>query len=211
MVIKPLLIRALETALNSYLALDNNRQQFLAPLAGKVIAVTVEPFDETVYLCPAADTIQLLDYYPDIPDTRISGSPWSLGLMGVRLKPMRSVFSGEVKIEGDIQAGRKFQALFDKLDIDLEGKLSRYTGDAIAHNVAGFFRSGQRWTKETIETFKLNLTEFLQDETKDLPAVPEADIFFSQVDEVRTDFDRLLSRVARLKAMMASANHDSGT
>lgn len=211
MVIKPLLIGALETALNSYLALDNNRQHFLKPLAGKIIAITVQPFNETVYLCPSTNTIQLLDYYPDTPDTRISGSMWSLGLMGISSKPMRSIFSGQVKIEGDIHTGRKFQELFDKLDIDLEAKLSQYTGDAIAQNIAVLFRSGQNWSKETIETFKFNLTEFLQDETKDLPSVPEADIFYSQVDELRTDFDRLQSRIARLSTMMKAAKHESET
>ena len=41
MVIKPLLMSALETALNKYLALDQNSGVFLAPLAGKVIAVTI--------------------------------------------------------------------------------------------------------------------------------------------------------------------------
>jgi len=32
--------------------------------------------------------------------------------MGLSSKPMRSIFSGEVKIEGDMQTGRKFQELF---------------------------------------------------------------------------------------------------
>lgn len=209
MVIKPLLIGALETALNSYLALDNNKRQFLAPLEGKVIAVTVQPFNETVYLCPASDSIQLLDYYPDNPDTRITGSLWSLGFMGISGKPMRSIFSGAVKIEGDIHAGRKFQELFDKLDIDLERKLSQVTGDNVARSIAGLFRSGLTWSRESIETFKLNLTEFLQDETKDLPAVPEADIFFSQVDELRTDYDRLQSRIERLAKITKSAKTES--
>ena len=53
MVIKPLLMSALETALNKYLALDQNSGVFLAPLAGKVIAVTITPFNETIYLCPS--------------------------------------------------------------------------------------------------------------------------------------------------------------
>jgi ubiquinone biosynthesis accessory factor UbiJ len=199
MTIKPLLIGALEATLNQYLALDQDSGYFLTPLAGKVIAVTVLPFDETIYLCPTTDSIQCLDQFPEPADTRLSGSLWALGLMGLSSTPMRSVFSGEVKIEGDMQTGRKFQELFAKLDIDLEEKLSQFTGDIIAHKLANFFRAGQSWGKDSLETFKMNATEFLQEETRDLPSTPEVDIYYAQVDELRTDFDRLQSRVERLE------------
>jgi ubiquinone biosynthesis accessory factor UbiJ len=199
MIVKPLLMGAVEAALNRYLALDQNSGVFLAPLAGKIIAVTVTPFNETIYLCPSCDSIQLLDYSPAQPDTQLTGSVFALGLMGLSSKPMRSIFSGEVKIEGDMNTGRKFQELFDKLDINLELQLARYTGDSIAHTISQFFRAGQEWSRESIETFRLNASEFLQEETRDLPSEPEADIFFAQVDKLRTDFDRLQSRVERLE------------
>lgn len=199
MITKPLLMSALETALNRYLALDQNCGVFLAPLAGKIIAVTITQLNETIYLCPSSDSIQLLDYCPDQPDTQLTGSVFALGLMGLSSKPMRSIFSGEVKIEGDMTTGRKFQELFAKLDINLEQQLARYTGDNIAHNISQFFRNGQNWSKESIETFRLNTSEFLQEETRDLPAGPEVDIFYTQVDELRNDFDRLQSRVERLE------------
>jgi ubiquinone biosynthesis protein UbiJ len=199
MIIKPLLVGALEATLNQYLALDQDSGYFLTPLAGKVIAVTVEPFDETIYLCPTTHSIQCLDQFPNLPDTRLTGSVWALGLMGLSSTPMRSVFSGEVKIEGDMQTGRKFQELFAKLDIDLEEKLSQFTGDIIAHKVANFFRASQNWSKDSLETFRLNAKEFLQEETRDLPSAPEADIYHAQVDELRTDVDRLQSRIERLE------------
>jgi ubiquinone biosynthesis accessory factor UbiJ len=198
MLIKPLLIATLETALNRYLALDNNKEDLLIPLKGKIIALTVQPFNETLYLCPTSDSIQIIDQITGQPDTTISGSAWALGLMGISAKPMRSVFSGEIKIEGDIQTGKQFQAVFKKLDIDLEGLLAQYTGDDIASRISQFFRSGQEWGKETIETFKLNAAEFLQEETRDLPAKAEINIYYQQVDELRNAYDRLQSRVDRL-------------
>jgi len=206
MAIKPLLIGALETALNQYLALDENHSVFLAPLVGKTIAVTVQPFAETIYLCPTAESIQVLDYSTDQADTHLTGSIISLGLMGLSGKPMRSVFSGEVIIEGDMHTGRKFQELFAKLDIDLEKKLAQYTGDNIAHNISRFFRTGQNWSRDTLETFRLNLAEFLQEETRDLPAAPEIDIYYHQVDGLRLDFDRLQSRISRLENILGASH-----
>ncbi len=192
----------LETALNKFLALDQNRGVFLTPLDGKIIAITVTPFNETIYLSPNLDSIQLLDYSPGQQDTHLTGSVFAFGLMGLSSKPMRSIFSGEVIIEGDMHTGRKFQELFAKLDINLEQKLARYTGVSLAHNMSQFFRVTQNWGRESLETFRLNASEFLQEETRDLPATPEIDIFYSQVDLLRTDFDRLKSRVDRLEHVL---------
>jgi len=199
MVIKSLLMSAMEAALNKFLAMDQSSGVLLAPLAGKVIAVTISTFNETIYLCPTADSIQLLDYSRDQPDTQLTGSVFALGLMGLSSKTMPSIFSGEVMIDGDMDTGQEFQELFAKLDINFEQQLALYTGDTIAHNISRFFRAGQEWSKESIETFRLNVSEFLQEETRDLPSVPEMDIFYRQIDELHTDFDRLQSRIERLE------------
>ncbi len=199
MIIKPLLISALELALNQYLSLDEDVSLFLKPLANKVIAINILPFDETIYLCPTAEKIQVLENYLPEVDAKISGTLSALGLMGLSSTPMRSIFNGEVKIEGDTETAHKFQQLFDKLDIDLEEKLSQVTGDVVAHKIGIFFRGSQKWTEESIKTFKLNTKEFLQEETRDLPAGPEADILYSQIDEMRADVDRLSARIEQLK------------
>ncbi|MDO9104148.1 MAG: SCP2 sterol-binding domain-containing protein [Methylovulum sp.] len=204
MIIKPLLIGALETAINHYLALDPQRGIFLAPLSGKIIAVTVQPFNETLYLCPGADSIQLLNDCPGQADTHLTGSLFALGLMGLNGNPMRSIFSGAVSIEGDMRTGRKFQELFAKLDINLEAKLASFTGEKYAHRISRLFRTGQNWSKETLETFRLNLSEYLQEETRDLPAAPEMDIFYRRIDGLRTDFDRLQSRIERLENILGA-------
>lgn len=200
--IKPLLIASIEAALNRYLALDVNKDDLLIPLKGKIIALTIQPFNETLYLCPTSDSIQIIDQTLTPPDTTISGSVWALGLMGISAKPIRSVFSGEIKIEGDIQTGQQFQALFKKLDIDLESLLAQYAGTDLASRVSQFFRSGLEWGQETIETFKLNTSEFLQEESRDLPAKPEVDIFYQHVDELRSACDRLQARVERLSQII---------
>jgi ubiquinone biosynthesis protein UbiJ len=189
----------METALNQFLSLDQDASLFLKPMAGKIIAIKVLPFNETIYLCPTEDKIQILESYTPEVDATISGTLSALGLMSLSSTPMRSIFSGEVKIEGDTHLAHKFQQLFDSLDIDLEEKLSQFTGDIIAHKIGNLFRTGQQWTEESIETFKLNSKEFLQEEIRDLPAGPEADIFYHQVDEIRSDFDRLCARVEQLK------------
>ncbi|MDQ7089289.1 MAG: SCP2 sterol-binding domain-containing protein [Methylococcales bacterium] len=207
MLIKPLLSSALETVLNQYLTLDDKAHLFLTPLADKVIAITIEPFNETLYLCPTKTHIQCLENFVGDVDTTLSGSIAAFGVMGLSKTPMRSLFSGDVKITGDTRLGQRFQQLFEQLEIDWEEHLSHLTGEVVAHTLSNLFRSSHHWTQETIETFKLNATEFLQEETRDLPANAEADIFYQQVDSLRMDFDRLCAHVNRLQTL--NTNKDS--
>lgn len=199
MTIKPLLLAALDSALNHYLSLDDNIDTILSPLAGKIVAVTITPFNQTFYLCPTTNRIQVLDTYIGDTDTHITGSLASLGLMGLSGNPANFLFSGEVKIDGDIHTGQKFQDIFKKLNFKLEHKLAKLTGENVAHNIAEAVRSSKQWSEESLRTFKLNASEFLQEETRDLPAKPEADEFYNEVDELRLAFDRLENRIARLE------------
>jgi ubiquinone biosynthesis accessory factor UbiJ len=48
----------------------------------------------------------------------------------------------------------------------------------------------------------LNSSEFLQEETRDLPAKPEAELFYRHVDTLRMDYDRLAARIARLQSQL---------
>ena len=205
MQIKPLLIGALEAAFNSYLGLDEHLEQLLAPMAGKIIAVHITPFNETLYLSPAHDRIQMLESYPGEVDASLSGSLAALGLMGLSATPMRSLFKGEVKIKGDTQLAQKLQRLFEKLDINLEAKLARYTGDVFAQRLSGLLRGSREWTQHSLTSFRLNLEEFLQEETRDLPAKAEAELLFQQIDVCRCDIDRLNARVHRLTVALNSS------
>lgn len=196
--LKPLLISALETALNGYLRLDDRIEQLLVPMVGKVIAVEVTPFEQSLYLCPAADGIQFLEHYEGEIDAKLSGSLSALGLMGLSATPMRSLFKGEVRIEGDTQLAGRLQRLFEKLDINLQGKMAGLIGDELAGKVGGLFRGGRDWGRHSLESLRLNIQEFLQEETRDLPAKAEAEIVFQQVDRCRDDLERLAQRIQRL-------------
>ncbi|MBT3813541.1 MAG: sterol-binding protein [Gammaproteobacteria bacterium] len=202
MTIKPLIIGAFETSLNKYLSLDGDVAVFLQPLQGKIIAVTITPFNETLYLCPNSTNIQIIDHYQGNIDTTISGSLTALGLMGLSSTPARSFFSGEVSITGDLSVGHQFQSLFEKLDIDLEEQVSHVTGDIVAHKVGLFFRNAIRWHQDNLQTAQLNIKEFLQDETQDLPPAPEVNILIQQADQLKEDYERLNARFKRLDAKL---------
>lgn len=200
--VKPLAIGVLESTLNSYLTLDNNLDRLLAPLAGKVIAIHITPGPQIIYFCATPKSVQLLECYYGEIDATLTGSWSALSLMSLSATPMHSLFKGEVQIEGDIELARKLQNLFAKLDIDLESKLAVYTGETFAKRLNQLFGNSKNWSLQSLNSFRLNLQEFLQEETRDLPAKAEAELLFQQIDDFRSDFDRLQARFLRLKSVI---------
>jgi ubiquinone biosynthesis protein UbiJ len=203
--VNPLAIGALETALNQYLSLDKHVDSLLAPLAGKVIAIKITPGQQTIYCCPTPNSIQLLETYYGKIDATLSGSLSALGLMGLSVTPMHALFKGEVRIEGDMEVAHKLQNLFAKLDIDLESKLAAYSGESFAKRLFTLVNSSRHWSRQSLNTFRSNLQEFLQEETRDLPAQAEAELLFQQIDACRSDFDRLQARFHRLDLALNAA------
>lgn len=189
-----------ESTLNKYLSLDEDVAVFLKPLTGKVIAVNIQPFNATFFLCPNSDNMQIIDHYAGIVDTTLTGSLPAFGLMGLSSTPDHFFFSGEIAITGDLSVGYQLQRLFQQLDLDLEEQLSRYTGDVLAHKINHFLRHAKLWHQHNLHTMQLNISEFLQVEMQDLPPDPEVNIFNQKVDQLKEDFDRLSARFKRLDA-----------
>ncbi len=198
MLIHSLFLTTIETALSHFIRLDPDAELFLEPLDGKVIRVDLQNPEFTVYLCPTSSNIQVLEDFDGVPDTRLQGSVMDFMTMGLRQRPMDSLFAGDISLSGDVHTGRDFQDLFERLEIDWEEQISRLTGDVVGHQIGRLFRSAKSWGYESIESFKLNITEYLQEETRELPTRVEIDLFFHAVDDARSDSDRLAARMQRL-------------
>jgi ubiquinone biosynthesis protein UbiJ len=201
----------LETAIGRYLALAPRRRELLEPIAGKLIALRLRPFGATLYLCPTETRVQVLTEAAGEPDVILSGYLGAFAALGLGGSAERRLFAGDIEIEGDADTARRFQALFERLDIDWQAHLARYTGEGIAAACLDLIRSGTAWTRDTADTLRTNLAEFWQEETRELPAHPEADAFFTEVDRLRADHDRLEARIKRLEATLASPALDRST
>jgi ubiquinone biosynthesis protein UbiJ len=197
----PLLLNSLlEDAIRSYLSLDPASRAYLKPLAGKIIALEFTAPGHVVYLSPTETGIHLLGAFEGAPDAALTGSLLAFARMGLGGAPRRFLFSGQIQVTGDTETARRFQSLFQKLAIDWEGQLARLAGETVSSTLFGLLRAGRRWSEDTAEAFRLNLAEYLQEETRDLPARAEANIFYRDVDGIRTDSERLEARIRRLQA-----------
>lgn len=195
MTFRPLFIGVFESALNRFLALDSDARFLIAPLTGKVIGIRVKPFDVMLFFCPSDDGIQLLDAYPGTVDALLTGTALAFGAKGLKKK----LPNNPIEITGNQDIGVSFLNLFESLDIDFEESLSHFTGDIIAHRLGRFFRTGRQRTDDLLVSFRLNVKEFLQEEARDLPAKPEADIFYRKIDDTEKAISQLQTRLQHLE------------
>lgn len=193
-----LLAGLLGDALERFLRLDPRSPAYLAPLAGKIINLRFTPLNLGLYLCPGEDSVEILPNFEGKPDVTLSGSPLAFARMGLSASPRRALFSGDVTVEGDMTTARRFQTLFERLDIDWESLLARFIGATLASRAIGSLRDSTEFGKESLDTLEMNLAEYWQEESRELPAEAEAEIFYEEVDTLRADFDRLEARVERL-------------
>lgn len=202
-----LLISLLEPAVNRVIRLDDRHTELLHPLKDKVIAIELTDMKETLYIFGAEHGLQFMEDYPYPPDAKLSGTLTGFGFMGLSSTPMHSLYKGEIRMEGDTLVAHKLQSLFKKLDIQLESRMATVAGEKIAQQLTGFWKSGKQWTQDSQLSFRLNLEEFLQEETQELPAKSEAEMFFYDVDVLRMDTDRLEAKIQRLKNQVSPTEY----
>jgi len=196
------LLEGIEQALNHYLSLDPRTLAQMADLEGQVLAVELRGLAVTFYLLPGRGGVQVLGRYEGEPDARLSGTPMALGRLGLGANAPGMLFSGEVRIEGDTELGQTFRRILDDMDIDWEEQLARYTGDVVAHQVGRGLRAAAHWGGQVGRSLEQDVTEYLQEETRQLITEHELDDFLEGVDTARADVDRLEARVRRLQRRM---------
>lgn len=188
----------LESAINAALALDSETVARLGGLSGKVVAMELEGTGITLFMLPGREGLRLMGRYEGEPDTTLSGTPLALLRLGGD-RPGDGLFSGDVKIHGDVELGQRMQRILGELDIDWEEHLSHLTGDVVAHQLGNLARGVMRWGRRAAENLQRDLVDYVQEERRDLPSRPELDEFLAAVDRLRSDVDRLTAHVDRLQ------------
>ena len=206
MSVPAIVLAGLEITLNRYLSLDPETLSRLAGMTGKLIAVELRGVGITLYMAPHSGGIQLLREYDGSADAVISGTPLALARVGLG-EERGLLFAGEVEIRGDVTLGQRFESVLRELDIDWEEQLSHLVGDAAAHQVGNLVRDALQWGAKSVDTLGRDLTEYLQEESRQLPQQDEVNKFLAAVDMLRNDVERLDARVKRLQARIDPHEH----
>ncbi|WP_181445644.1 ubiquinone biosynthesis accessory factor UbiJ [Legionella pneumophila] len=192
-------LKALQTAINQAMKLDEQMPQKLQKLDGKTLEMVITPLNVNFYIRFKGSEMQLLHRIDGRPDTIIHSNP--IGLIRLSLLPTskaRSLFNDKIRISGDIELGQSVKKLFDEIDIDWEGHLAHFTGDVVAHQIGSFVRKGLEFKNQFSTSMQQNITEFLQEELRICPSRNELEDFFAEVDELVFSVDRLQAHINNL-------------
>ena len=192
-------ITGLGAVINRYLQLDPDIGPRLAALSGRCIAIELRGLDLTLFIFPDEHGIQLKNHIEGKADTVLRGTPLGMARLGLGGNTEKTLFSGEVIIEGDVETGQAFKGILDGLDIDWEEQLSRLTGDVIAHQLGNSARLARRAFRHGLATLEEDLGEYLQEELRLLPSRIETENFSADVTRLSMDIDRLAARLKRLQ------------
>lgn len=190
----------LAATLTRVLALDPDHARLLKPLAGRIVTIELIPFDQRITLSFTLDTVFVLSDFPGKVDLTLKGSPLAFARLASSPRFQSRLFQGEIQVIGDVHVARRLQILLQCLNLDWESWLADVAGERLAHLVAASIRVAAAWHRHTLKTFQWNLAEFLQEETRALPAPMEAEELYRRIGQLRDDVARLEARVRRLKA-----------
>ena len=103
------------------------------------------------------------------------------------------------RLQGYPQVAERFAKLLKLARPDLEDDASRWIGDVPAHALGEVARGAGAWLARAAGALRMNTAEYLQEESRAMPAALEAEAFYSDVERLRDDVERTAARLARLE------------
>lgn len=197
-----LLATAVEYAVNTALSGSNSAQQDLKRLAGKVVELQIKEWPLRLYFLTQPEKLAVTASHEGKPDISIRAPTGTL--LTAALRRDNTKLRG-IEINGDADTAEHFSRLLKQADLDWEELLSRYVGDAAAHQIGNAVRDLMSWGRDAAERLSKDLAEYLQYESRDLPPRHEVQEFLNGVDRLRDDAERLAARLQRAAAKLQPA------
>jgi len=195
------LLRPLTGILNRNISETTPARELCRQLDGKTVAIRVRDTALAMYFDINDEVLTLRSDSDVDPDVILTGSLLTLARMaapGEQAADGATIRDGTLDITGDAYTAQRFQQLLHHARPDIEEELSQVIGDAAAHQAGELARSVRAWARNARTTMSSNISEYLQEESKQVPSRYEVDRFANDVDSLRDDVARLEARIDRL-------------
>jgi ubiquinone biosynthesis accessory factor UbiJ len=190
-------LRFIEAELNRCVGESTAARDLLARLDGTSFAVHVEGVGLTVALHADGDRLRVDDDATAATAT-LRATPFDL-LRLVNAEGVRGVKRTHAELKGDLQVAERYAQLLKLARPDLEDEAAKWLGDVPAHALGEVVRGVGSWLKRAGDAVRMNTSEYLQEESRAMPASLEAQAFYADVDRLRDDVERAAARLARLE------------
>ena len=103
--------------------------------------------------------------------------------------------NGKISIEGDLELAKQVSQVLKKIEWDVEEDLSSYIGDIPAIKTTKILKKVITSSQKNIKNITGALLEYWQEENKILTKKRNVEIFYSEVDKIFEDTERLEARI----------------
>lgn len=191
------LLRPIANILNRNIRETTPARELSRKLDGKTVAIRVRDTALAMYFEIGDEIVVLRTDYDSDPDVVITGSLLTLAGMAGGAGD-GAVRHGSLDLTGDAYTAQSFQTLLRYAKPDLEEELSTIVGDVAAHRIGEVTRGIRNWATDARATIGVNIREYLQEESGDVPSRYETERFARNVNTLRDDVARLEARLNRL-------------
>jgi len=202
---KPIAGRALETALNRGLALDEATRDAVAKLDGRSVALILASPPLALRLQVEGDRLRVGPVGDDdAPDLAVRSTLGGLlsqlpAWIGSGSRRDDTPPAGRLRIEGDAELARQLQRLVERFDPDWQQPFAAMFGDVLGVQIANACADALRQARSAGAGLAESAAEYVVEESRDVVGRDELNAFHDDVDALRDDAERLAARVRRLQ------------
>ncbi len=188
----PLVI--VEQILNGHVQESTAALDLLSSLHGKSLGVEVRGPGVTIVVSAENEKLRLEFAKDSSATATVSGTPLAL-LASLRGDALSGFKDSGIAISGDAEAAEDFSTLLRLARPDLEEQLSHLAGDVVAHRIGSTVRNARDWSRQAVSALGMNTTEYLQEESRQVPTRVEVEGFFAEIERLRDAAERVAARV----------------
>jgi ubiquinone biosynthesis accessory factor UbiJ len=190
-------LNLIESELNRCIGESTAARDLLARLAGTSFAVHVEGLGITAVLHSDGERLRV-DSAAAAATASLRAAPLDL-LRLMNADGVSGVKRTHAELKGDLQVAERYAQLLKLARPDLEEEAAKWLGDVPAHALGEAVRGIGSWLKRAGGALRMNTAEYLQEESRAMPAPLEAQAFYGDVERLRDDVERAAARLARLE------------
>lgn len=196
--------RVLQEIINRALALDPAAASRVSALSGRSVELTWSTAEMGLRLAVENGVVTVGPRQGQgSADLGVSGS--LAGLLSLAGLGRGGIGPGQrVDISGDAQLAREIEKLVRDASPDLEAALAQRFGDTAGPVMARSLTGAWSWARESAESLRVDIGEYLVEESGDVIGEVELAAFNRDVDTLRDRVERLEQRVDRVKRGQSS-------
>ncbi|WP_312571690.1 ubiquinone biosynthesis accessory factor UbiJ [Stutzerimonas balearica] len=197
------LLASAEQGLNRVLRLGPTALPRLARLAGRIIEIDCSAPAMQLFVLVEEDGLRLASSWAADADCRLRAPASSLVRLLVSRQKTAVLHEPQVSIDGDSGVLMSLAEVLQDLELDWEYEASRWLGPVGAQLLGTGVRTPTRWLRESGDSLRQDLADYLTEESRALVGQQEAEARFNEIDELKLALDRLEARIERLAHNLA--------